>query len=190
MPRVTKHMSQGRAAGTVRCARCPEPIVKGQEYYQWAIKAQRGGTVYRQHTSHGPVRQSQLTHSKMSGAYAAIEAAEDSIAAAGSVDELEEALNDCISEIESVRDEYQESLDNMPEGLQQGDTGQQIQEKIDELESFIGELESARDTLESFDEPEPPENEDGDHAQWEEDRDGHLETQRTEAEGALASASF
>lgn len=148
MPRVHSMTSQGRAkGGSMKCVGCAHPIVKGETYFQWSIKAQRGGTTYRQHTSHGHPKQSQLTNSKLSGAYAAIESAEASIAAASGKDDLVEALESCASEIEQVRDEYQESLDNMPDGLQQGTTGQEIQEKIDALESFADSLNSAAGDL-------------------------------------------
>jgi len=187
MPRVTEHVSQGRAQGKVRCCRCPEPIVKGEKYYKWAIKSQRGGTVYQQHTSHGHVKQSQLTHSKMSGAYAAIEGAEESLASASDPEEVREALSCAKDEIEAVRDEYQESLDNMPENLQQGDTGQQIQERIDELESFADVLDSAHSEIEDFDD-EPVDGEDDE--KFQERQADHLQEQIDKAESALGEASF
>jgi vacuolar-type H+-ATPase subunit E/Vma4 len=161
--------------------------VKGEEYYQWSIKSQRGGTTYRQHVRHGSVRQSQLTHSKMSGAYAAVEAAEDEIASAGNVYDMKAALETCAEEIGNVRDEYQESLDNMPENLQQGDTGQQIQEKIDALESFADELTSV--DLEEFGEEEPGIDNEAAHAKWTEDAEDHLEQQRSAALDALGNLS-
>lgn len=46
------------------------------------------------------------------------------------------------SELESIRDDLQERLDNMPEGLQEGDVGQLLQERISGLEDAISELES------------------------------------------------
>lgn len=139
MPRVTQHMRQGRGKG-FNCAKCGKPIVKGEGYYMWGIKAQVGGTTYRQHVGCGMVKQSQLTHSKMSGAYAAIEACEEAIARAEEPGDLASALNDCATEIESVKDEYQESLDNMPEPLQQGPTGEEITEKVEALEEFYNVL--------------------------------------------------
>lgn len=42
--------------------------------------------------------------------------------------------------LEDLRDQQQESLDNMPENLQGGDTGCMLQERIDSLESAIDEL--------------------------------------------------
>lgn len=46
------------------------------------------------------------------------------------------------AELESIRDDVQERLDNMPEGLQEGDIGQKLQERIDNLETAIDELYS------------------------------------------------
>ena len=45
-------------------------------------------------------------------------------------------------ELSNIFDETQNSLDNMPEGLQEGDTGQLLQERIDNLESAISDLEA------------------------------------------------
>lgn len=159
MPRVTSHKSQGRSAEPMSCQRCSEPIVKGEEYYQWSIKQQRGGIVRRQHVSHGSPRPSQLTVSQLSQVYSAIEGAQDSVAAAGDPSEVREALEECKGEMENIRDEFQSNLDNMPEGLQQGDTGQLIQERVEALEEFENELDSAIGEIEDADEPEDGEEE-------------------------------
>lgn len=52
----------------------------------------------------------------------------------------EETAEQIAEELESIRDDLQDRLDNMPEGLQEGDTGQLIQERIDNLESCIDSL--------------------------------------------------
>ena len=44
--------------------------------------------------------------------------------------------------LESVRDEEQEALDNMPESLQDGEKGQQMQEYIDTMADVLDELEN------------------------------------------------
>lgn len=44
------------------------------------------------------------------------------------------------TDLEEIRDAQQESLDNMPESLQCGDTGTMLQERIDCLDSAIDEL--------------------------------------------------
>lgn len=180
MPRVTNHISQGRSQNPMQCCKCTSQIVKGERYYQWAIKAQRGGTVYRQHESHGRPKQSQLTHSKMSDVYAAIESAEEAIASSGCCSDVAEALRGAASDIESVRDDYQSSLDNMPEGLQQGDTGQQIEERVSNLDDFVQALNDAADECESMEE-EPEEGEDGEEPEG----DNGLEAAQDRANEAL-----
>lgn len=42
--------------------------------------------------------------------------------------------------LEDLRDQQQDSLDNMPEQLQDGDTGMMLQNRIDSLETAIDEL--------------------------------------------------
>ena len=158
MPRVSRHKSQGRSAEPMRCERCSQPIAKGEEYFQWAIKRQRGGVVKRQHVSHGSPRPSQLTESVMGQVYAAQESAQDAIDGAGVPSDCKDALEELKSEIESIRDEFQSNLDNMPEGLQQGDTGQLIQERIEGLEEYESELESASGEIED----DPEDSEEGD----------------------------
>lgn len=55
----------------------------------------------------------------------------------GLSDSTPEELRD---EIESIMDDQQERLDNMPEGCQEGDVGQLIQERIDACEAAMDEL--------------------------------------------------
>ena len=52
----------------------------------------------------------------------------------------EQGRDDIVSELESIRDDTQDKYDNMPEGLQQGDTGCLLQDRIDCLDSAIDEL--------------------------------------------------
>ena len=54
----------------------------------------------------------------------------------------EDTAQSIADELSSIRDETQDSLDNMPEGLQEGDTGQLLQERIDNLEYAISDLEA------------------------------------------------
>lgn len=49
--------------------------------------------------------------------------------------------------LEEVKDEEQESYENLPESLQYGERGEQMQENVDSLEEFIGYLEET-DSLE------------------------------------------
>ena len=51
--------------------------------------------------------------------------------------------------LEEVKDEEQGSYENLPESLQYGERGEQMQENVDSLEEFIGYLEET-DSLEEM----------------------------------------
>ena len=191
MPRV-QQKKKNNAGEPYSCARCAEKIVAGQAYFEWSFRY--GGT-HRQHTTHGSPKPSQLTQSKMSTAYAAIESAEEAIANAESIEDLTSALEECAGEINGVADEYQDSFDNIPENLQQGGPAQEIQEKIDALQSFASDIEGL--SFDDFEEEEPERDEfetdaeyEAAQAEWEEKRDEHLDTHRSTAEDALAELSI
>lgn len=145
MPKVTKIERAGKDY--------PEfGIKKGDTHYVWAIKMQRGGIVRRSKTF---PRQSQLTLSEYKvSAHELNERIEDFDSDV--VSDMEQFRDELVSDAESLRDEQQDKLDNMPEGFQQGSTGEKIQERIDALESFISELEDLE-----FDEFEAEEREEG-----------------------------
>lgn len=128
------------------CEKCRKSIEKGQKYYKWSFRYR--GT-HTQHESCGYPKPSQLTQSKMSGVYAAVEFCEESISSSDNKDDIVSALNDCAQSIQDVRDEYQEAIDNAPQGLQDaGGPGGQWQEKIDQLEEFQSALEEASSDIE------------------------------------------
>ena len=54
----------------------------------------------------------------------------------------EDTAQNIADELSNILDDTQDSLDNMPEGLQEGDTGQLLQERIDNLASAISDLEA------------------------------------------------
>lgn len=122
----------------VKAARKADPqcgIQVGDEYYWWEFR--HGGT----HKSKTPPRPSQLTQSKMSSAYAAMEALEDVLAGATCPEDIKSALDDAAQGLRDVAGEYEESYDSMPEGLQNGPAGESIQEKIEWLNSCADELD-------------------------------------------------
>lgn len=120
-------------------------IKRGDTYYSWEF---RYGGVHRSKTYPRP---SQLTQSKMSGAYAAREAMEDDVNAATEPSDIENALNECAGAIRDVASEYEDSLSNMPDSLQQSSTGEDIQAKIDALEEYAQALEDAAGEVGSLD---------------------------------------
>ena len=63
----------------------------------------------------------------------------------------EDGRDNIISDLEEIKDELQDRLDNMPEGLQQGDTGCLLQARIDSLDGAIYDLESIDFDDDNFD---------------------------------------
>lgn len=168
MPRVYEK-TKSTAGKPYSCGKCSSNIEPKTKYYEWSFRY--GGT-HRRHVACGRPRQSELTQSKMSSVYAAVESVEDAVEAAqkdNEISSLAEALRDAATSVEEVRDEYQSSLDGM--FSQEGSVAQEMQEKIDALDSFADTLNSAADDVENFassreeleqpgDEPEEPT---GDH---------------------------
>lgn len=61
----------------------------------------------------------------------------------GILDQLEAAK----SATETVASEEREAFDSMPEGLQQGERGQQVEENADALEAIDGDFDSLMDAI-------------------------------------------
>lgn len=148
---ITKSTATKFATHTFPCTKCAEPIRAGEQFYMYQPNR---STPRRSHIAHGSPKQSELCQGKMSGVYAAVEGAETDIAAMRAADDasgLVDILNTCREAVEEVKNEYEESLGNMPEPLQDASTGQEIQEKIDALESFCDELDNAASECEDWD---------------------------------------
>lgn len=113
-------------------------IKKGQEY--WWIQFRIGrGSIKRYFTK--PPRPSQRTNSEyLSTLYGIQEAMED--AKPQTLEDLKSDLESWIGDLESLRDETQDKFDNMPDGLQQGDTGQLLEQRVSNLEDYISELQN------------------------------------------------
>jgi hypothetical protein len=89
--------------------------------------------------------------------------------------ELESSRSDAVSEVTNLRDETQSKLDNMPEGLQQGDTGQLLQERIEALDEVISNLEGVDVSFE-----EPDKEEDQSDEEYEEAKQQALDDRLSE----------
>lgn len=108
---------------------------KGESYYWWSFRF--GGKRY----SKTPPRPSMLTQSEfLSAVYCLQEQIQD--ASPATMEELEDLVEDWKGQINEIRDGCQERFDNMPEGLQQSDTGSLLEERISEMESWEADLES------------------------------------------------
>jgi hypothetical protein len=112
-------------------------IKKGDSYWHWAFAF---GPKYKSKTQ--PTR-SQLTRSNfLSTLYSIEDGISNAFKECTTSDDLESSMEQLISDIEELRDETQNSLDNMPSQLQDADSGQLLQERIDALESWVSDLQS------------------------------------------------
>ena len=76
------------------------------------------------------------------------------------VEDVATFIDEIRDDAESLRDECQEHLDNMPEQLQDSDSGQTLQERIDNLDSVIGDIDNFDSEFESEIEKEDDETDD------------------------------
>lgn len=131
MPRVT-HVKHARKD-------YPEHgIKKGDEYYWWAFMV--GGRGGPKHFSKTPPKPSQLTQSEfLSQVYDLNERLEN--LEPGDHEELASELAEIAEEFREIASECEDKFNNMPEGLQQGDTGQLLEQRAEECNSLADELE-------------------------------------------------
>jgi hypothetical protein len=87
-----------------------------------------------------PPRPSQLTNSDFWSAFFSIQESVDD-EPRGNASDFNSFLEEVQSEIETLKDETQEKFDNMPESLQQGSTGQLLEERVSALEECLSEIE-------------------------------------------------
>ena len=64
------------------------------------------------------------------------------------LDRIVGVLREAHSDLQSLADAEQEKFDNMPEGLQQSDRGQKIEESADSLSDAAGDLDAVVDAVE------------------------------------------
>lgn len=107
----------------------------GESY--WTLCFYGGQPIY----SKTKPRQSQLTNNSFKQElYSIQESVEDF--SPEDPDEVGEFVEELISDLEELRDTCQESFDNIPEQLQEGDSGQILQERIENLDDVISNLEN------------------------------------------------
>jgi hypothetical protein len=155
------------------CEQCGKALPAGSGY-KWT-KANRYSPKRKRCLDCPTWTQSELTTSKLATAYAGQEQAYQALDALSAADymtaqdhegteifdgaafiaSVESILDDCGTAAEECRDDVQEGFDNMPEGLQQGPTGELIQERVDLLESWQMELQGF--SADDYDEDQDPE---------------------------------
>ncbi len=156
MPKVT----------SVKSARNDYPdqgIKKGESYYWWAfMQGGRGGPKIRSKTY---PKQSQLTQSAFWSAVYSVGEDHDTIPS--NVDDMDAEIDAIKDDLQNILDETQEKYDNLPDGLQQGQSGEQLQGRVDAIESAISDLDSVDCSFEKDEESEDSE-EDQEAARMEE----------------------
>lgn len=63
--------------------------------------------------------------------------------------EIRAALEEHIAEAESIRDEESDAYDNLPESLQNGERGEQMQNAISAIESIADTLQEMADAIDT-----------------------------------------
>lgn len=125
-------------ANFVKSARKDNPeagIKKGESYYWWKFRF--GG----KHYSKTPPKPSQLTGSEFWSQVLAVQEMLGELTEDGSSrDDIRDAIQDAVSELENLKSETEDKLSNMPDSLQSSPTGELLQGRIDGLESFIDDL--------------------------------------------------
>lgn len=111
-------------------------ILKGDMYYTARIKTgPRSSLTIKQKT---PIKPSQLTSSEYLSTLYGLQEQMSDLADPGDAGEIIDALRE-------LGQEQRDKFDNMPEGLQQGDTGQLLEERADACESAADEIETLAD---------------------------------------------
>lgn len=189
MPTVNRVEHARKPQGTCRCGKA---INVGDAYVWW--KFRYGGRHVRCTSPLCAPKASDLTQSEYLSTIATISEMEvDS----SSVEGLAGSIESIKDEIENLQSETEDKLNNMPDSLQQGPTGELLQERIDSMDSVISDLEGIET---DFDEeaPEEPDREttpadDKTHetamAEWESRRDAWLEDRAQEVADALGNLS-
>jgi polyhydroxyalkanoate synthesis regulator phasin len=110
-------------------------IKKGETYYWWEFRY--GGT----HRSKTQPKPSQLTQSEfLSAAYGLNEQIE-ALIVADSMDALKSEVEPLVDEIRQLGEEQSDKLSNMPDSLQEGPTGELLQNRADACEEWASNLE-------------------------------------------------
>jgi superfamily I DNA/RNA helicase len=142
MPRVTLVQHARKSQGS--CGKCGTKIKIGDSYRWW--KFRYGGRYIRCAKPECAPRASDLTQSAFySQLYSIQDALSDAIANQ-STDDMQAVADD----LRSLGEECSSNRDNMPEALQDSETGELLQTRADECESRADEIDSAISDLEGL----------------------------------------
>lgn len=156
MPRVTQHTAR-KSKYQRTCTGCGKPVVEGDRYYHWTRRVGPKQGSFR-HVACGPPRPTELTSRKtaqVDEAVADYAAPEVDLSVVRSWDTtdtdlpdtleleagvFEEAVAGVADTAEQVGEEYQDSVSNMPDSLQQGEQASMMEDVADRLREWAEEL--------------------------------------------------
>lgn len=149
MTRLTRVEKARKSPG--KCEKCSCGIKIGQPYNWWKFRF--GAKRVRCDKPECQPRRSELTQSEFYGnLFDAEESFQEVVASARKAVDVTmaiEATREAAERLREIGQECSDKLSNMPDGLQQGDTGQLLQERADNCEDRADELESAADSAET-----------------------------------------
>lgn len=134
MAKVTYIKKAGWTKRPRKCVSCGSAILEG-EPYKHAQPRNRPQLLWCKNCS---PRRSQLSSSKMGPLWDALDTFTTD---GGDLEEVKGKVAEVVSAAEGVRDDYQEGYDNMPDGLQQASTGEEISMKIEAIDQLINDLQ-------------------------------------------------
>lgn len=151
MPRVYRVKKARKDQGT--CGHCGCALKAGDPYTYWEFRISMGKSfgTRRMVRCAQPACQPKPKDLTQSEFWIAVYDLQETVFQGETVEDLESQVEEVKTQIEDIRDELQGKLDNMPEGLQQGSTGELLQERIEAMEELINGLDAVDLT---FDEPE------------------------------------
>lgn len=128
--------TQQKANKEYKCSLCGKIINKGEQYIKHSMNF--GPTKVR--CIDHPFKRADLTSSEYLQTIYSLQ--DDTSFEATCSEDLEQLRDDMINEIESLKDETESRLYNMPDSLQESPTGELLQERISSMEDALSDLES------------------------------------------------
>ena len=174
MPQV-HHVSKCRRSPGA-CSLCSKEIATGEPYYWWQFAFAPKSIRCDNH----PPKPKDLTRSAFWGTLLGIQ--EEDFSGAEDTDAVESLRDDVVSQLEDLKSEIEGNLSNMPDSLQQGSTGELLQERIDALDEAISNLQGVDCTAAE------PDDDDDDEAKQEQ-LDARLQEIRDDLTSALGDIS-
>lgn len=135
MPRVNRVEHARKSPGN--CGKCGCVIQAGAPYVWW--KFRYGGKRVRCGQAACAPKPADLTQSEFLSTLYDIQ---ETTFPADTIEDLESAKDEVVSRLEELRDQQEEKRSNMPDSLQESDTGNMLQERYDAIDSAISDIES------------------------------------------------